>query len=137
MSPPSAGTFQPANRIVIPVEGTDREFEAQQWAAKLAASLGIPVHALHVQTGPEDERNGDADHFSFIEQLAEKWDIELRTRVAGRDDVAQEILDELGPRDLAVIGTRKMANSGQYQLSSVAAELVRRAPCPVQIVRLE
>lgn len=123
------------DRIVVPVEGTDREFEAQQWATELAASLDVPVHALHVTSGREEELH--EDHFSFIESLCEKWGVELSKRVAGRDDVTQEILDELTPRDLVVIGTRRMANSGDYHVGSVTAEVVRQSPCPVQIVRLE
>jgi nucleotide-binding universal stress UspA family protein len=123
------------DRLVVPVQGTDREFEVQQWATELAASLDVPVHALHVSSGQEEEIHGD--HFSFIEKLCEKWGVELTKRIAGRDDVAQEILDELAPRDLVVIGTRRMANGGDYHVGSVTAELVRHSPCPVQIVRLE
>lgn len=123
------------DRIVVPVEGTDREFEAQQWATELAASLEVPLHALHVTSGREEELH--EDHFSFIEKLCEKWNVDLTKRVASRDDVTQEILDELAPRDLVVIGTRRMANDGDYHVSSVTAELVRNSPCPVQIVRLE
>lgn len=123
-------------RIVIPVQGTDREFEAQQWATELAAALDVPVHALHVTSGQEEELH--EDHFSFVEKLCEKWGVELTKRVAGRDDVTQEILDELAPRDLVVIGTRRMGNAGSdYHVGSVAAEVVRQSPCPVQIVRLE
>lgn len=138
MMPPdeAPGSFQPMDRIVVPVQGTDREFEAQQWATELAASLGVQVHALHVTSGQEEELHGD--HFSFIEKLCDKWGVELTKRVASRDDVTQEILDELAPRDLVVIGTRRMVNSGNdYHVGSVAGELVRQAPCPVQIVRLE
>lgn len=123
------------DRIVVPVEGTDREFEAQQWATELAAALDVPLHALHVTDGNEEEIHGD--HFSFIEKLCGKWDVELEKRTASREDVTQEILDELAPRDLVVIGTRRMANNGDYHVGSVTAELVRHSPCPVQIVRLE
>ncbi len=128
-----SGAFRPAERIVIPVEGTDREYEAQQWAVEFAAALGVPVSALHVAPGDEDvERQ---DHFSFIEKLAEKWEVELDTVTISSNDVVDELVQELQPRDLVVIGTRKL--SGQYHVGSVAAALVRKAPCPVQIVRLE
>lgn len=130
-----SGSFQPVDRIVIPVEGTDREFEAQQWAAELAGALGVPIHALHVSSGEEEELHDD--HFHFIERICGKWNVDLETRVASRRDVAAEILDELGPRDLVIIGTRRLAGSGDYHVGSVAGELVQNAPCPVQIVRLE
>lgn len=128
-----SGSFRPAERIVIPVEGTDREYEAQQWAVELAAALGTPVYALHVSAGDEDiERQ---DHFSFLEKLSEKWDVELEAVSISSNDVVTELVEELQPRDLVVIGTRKL--SGQYHVGSVAGALVRKAPCPVQIVRLE
>lgn len=134
-SAPAPGTFQPVDRLVVPVEGTDREFDAQQWAAGIAAALGVPIHALHVTAG--DETDQHTDHFDFLERVCGKWDVELDTRVAGRNDVVAEILDELGPRDLVVLGTRRLGSKNDYHVGSVAAELVQNAPCPVQIVRLD
>ncbi len=130
---PMSGAFRPAERIVVPVEGTDREYEAQQWAVEFAAALGTPVYALHVASGDEDA--GREDHFSFIEKLAEKWEVELEAVTISSNDVVTELVEELQPRDLVVIGTRQL--SGQYHVGSVAGALVRQAPCPVQIVRLE
>jgi nucleotide-binding universal stress UspA family protein len=131
--PPRPAALRPVDRVVVPVQGTDREFMAQQWAVELAAGLGVPVHAVHVT----DAREGRAppDVFEFLRRLCEKWNAPLTTRVAHRDDVVNEIVEDLGPRDLCVIGTRHM--SGQYHVGSVAIELVKRAPCPVQIVRIE
>lgn len=134
---PSAnpGVFQPVDRLVVPVQGTDREFDAQQWAAGLAAALNVPIHALHVTSG--DQEDAHTDHFDFLERVCEKWDVDLQTRIASRNDIIAEILDELGPRDLVVIGTRRLSASNDYHVGSVAGELVQNAPCPVQIVRLE
>ncbi len=128
MTPVTA--FDPAERIVIPVEGSDREYIAQQWAVELAAALGLPIHAVHV-SGSEP----DGEPFNYLETLAEKWGVPLTTRHALSDDVAGELVAELAPRDIAVIGTRRLA--GNYHVGSVAAELVRKAPCPVQIVRID
>jgi nucleotide-binding universal stress UspA family protein len=127
-----SGSFHPAERIVVPVQGADREFEAQQWAIELAAALGIGVYAVHVADGEEEDRD---DLFSFIEKLGEKWDTEVATQVIASNDVVGELVEELEARDLVVIGTRQL--SGQYHVGSVAAELLRRAPCPVHMVRLE
>jgi len=136
MSPASAPSgFQPVDRLVVPVQGTDREFEAQQWAAGMAGSLGVPLHALHVSKG--DEETAHHDHFDFLEGACEKRGVELETRIAQRNEVVPEILDELGTRDLVVIGTRRLGSQNDYHVGSVAAELVQNAPCPVQIVRLD
>ncbi len=128
--PLTSGAFNPADRVVVPVAGTDREFIAQQWAVELAASLGLSVHAVHVS--PKDP---EGDVFDYVTSLAEKWGVTLTTHVSLSDDVIAELVAELAPRDLAVIGTRRLG--GHYHVGSVAAALVRNAPCPVQIVRIE
>lgn len=127
-----ADQVRPADRLVVPVQGTDREFVAQQWAVEFAAALGIPVYAVHIQNGEGEELT---DQFDYLRSACEKWQIPLETRVAYASDVVDELVNELDTRDLVILGTRHMA--GTYHVGSVASELVRRAPCPVQIVRLE
>lgn len=126
-----SGSFHPVERVVIPVQGSDREYVAQQWAVEFAAALGIGVYAIHVVAPDEEEH---ADHFAYLESAAEKWGVDLKTRVSVANEVVREIVDDLQARDLVVIGTRKLADT--FHVGSVAAELVRQAPCPVQIVRL-
>ncbi len=125
------GRVVPINRIVIPVAGTDREFLVQEWAIEFAASLGVPVYALHVGTTPTGPPNG---LFEFLQSMAKRWRVPLETRVQDATDVATELLAELGPLDLVVLGTRKLGR--KYHFGSVAEALVARAPCPIQVVRL-
>lgn len=127
-----AGAFAPADRIVIPVEGSDREYIAQQWAVELAAALGLPVRAIHVSNG---ERAAPSDVFTFVQQIAAKHSVELTTKTLHGTDVVREIVEELGTRDVCVIGTRKLSH--HYHVGSVAGDLIEKAPCPVQVVRLE
>lgn len=129
---PMAGSFRPVERIVVPVQGSDREFLAQSWAIELAASLGLPVYAVHVVEDPDAETSGT---FAYLRGEAAKWQVAIDTTVLDGPDAATEILAELTPRDLVVLGTSRL--SGKYHVGSVALELVRRSPCPVQIVRLE
>ncbi|MBW3582130.1 MAG: universal stress protein [Euryarchaeota archaeon] len=128
----NTGAFHPAEQIVVPVQGTDREFLAQQWAVEIAAALELPVRAVHVSG---DAGDGAPDKFDYLEKLAKKHGVELKTEVIHGSDVVRELVDELGARDLVVLGTRKLSH--QYHIGSVAAALVEKAPCPVQIVRLE
>ncbi len=121
----------PFNRIVIPVEGTDREYLVQDWAIEFAAALGTPVYAVHVANNPAGPPNGV---FDFLESIAARWRVSLETRVQEAGDVAEELLAELGPMDLVVLGTRRLGR--RYHFGSVAESLVARAPCPVQVVRL-
>ena len=130
MASPYAGSFRPAARVVVPVQGTDREFVAEQWAVELAAALALPVHAVHVAPAGSDGEGV----FDFIRSVCEKWGVRLTTLVLHGSSVAEELVEELEPRDLVVIGTRRLAQD--YHVGSVAADLVRRAPCPVQIMRL-
>lgn len=125
------GSFQPADQIVVPVQGTDREYYAQQWAVEFAAAIGVPVLAVHVGDGSNED---DPEVFRFIRRLADKHSVSLETRML-HGQVVTELAAELSPRDLVVIGTRRLSH--QYHVGSVAAGLIEKAPCPVQVVRLE
>lgn len=127
-----SGFVHPADRIVVPVEGTDREFIAQQWAVEFAAAMGVGVAAFHVATSARVPPPGV---FAFLQEACTKWGVPLDTQVLAGEDVVEELLPEMKTRDLVIIGTRRLA--GHYHLGSVSLELIRRAPCPVQVVRIE
>lgn len=120
------------DRVVVPVQGTDREFYVQQWAVEFAKQFGVPVLALHVEN-PASQAPSDV--FSYIQAEARKWDVILETSVHPGDDVAKALLTELGPRDLVVLGTRRFKS--RYRAGSVGAQLVEQAPCPIQLIRLD
>ena len=124
---------RPIDRIVLPVEGTDREFDAQRWAVELAAGLRVAILAVHVSNRVAGGAPR-ADVFAYLQGECRKWAVPLETRTLRGNDVVQELVDELGVRDLVVLGTRRLASD--YHVGSVAGGLVRRAPCPVQLVRL-
>ena len=127
-----SGAFRPADRIVVPVQGTDREFIAQQWAVEFAAALALPVTAIHIA---EPGRDGRADLFQFVEGVARKWGVRIESRTLESASPIVEFLKELGPRDLVVIGTARLARA--YHVGSFAGELIRAAPCPIQVVRIQ
>lgn len=133
--------FRPADRMVVPTQGTDREFLAQQWAIELAAALGLDVHGVHVvdtdRNGQEDatDEEIEAEVFAYLRKLADKYGVKVTTGLMHGGDVVDLLVDELGPRDICVIGTRKLSH--KYHVGSVTAELIERAECPVQVVRLE
>jgi nucleotide-binding universal stress UspA family protein len=121
----------PVQRLVLAIGGTDREYVAQTWAFHLATALHVPVLGLHVATdGAEPPR----DVFTYSRQQADKWHVHFRTHTLWGNEVAKLLSDELAPTDLLVMGTRRLAR--QFHMGSVAAELLRTAPCPVQLVRL-
>lgn len=118
-------------RIVIPIEGSAREYEVQRWAAELAAGLEVPILAVHVATSGGRPA---PDLFSYVQGECKKWGVSLERRTIEGREVAAELVQELDVRDLVLLGTRRLASG--YTVGSVAGELVRRAPCPVQLVRL-
>jgi len=128
----ATGSFTPADQIVVPVQGTDREFLAQQWAVEMAAALGLPVRGIHISDGTSAASN---DVFRYLSTQCRKHSVPFTQAVLHATDVVDELVNELGPRDLVVLGTRKLAH--HFHVGSVAAALVEKAPCPVQIVRLE
>jgi nucleotide-binding universal stress UspA family protein len=121
----------PVARIVVPVQGSDREYQAQTWGVQLAASLGCPLRAVHVASALGAD---DRIVFRFLRKQAREWGVPLETTVISSGDPAEEVLAELRANDLVVIGTRQLG--GRYHLGSLAEQLIRRAPCPVQVLRL-
>ncbi|MBI2077268.1 MAG: universal stress protein [Euryarchaeota archaeon] len=129
---PAAPNTRPLVRIVVPVQGSDAEFVAQQWAIEFAAALTLPVTAIHVA---EPGRDAPADVFQFMDGIAKKWGVKLRSQVLESASPITEFLKELGPRDLVVVGTARLAK--HYRVGSFAGELIRAAPCPIQVVRIQ
>jgi len=117
-------------RVVVPVGGTDREYLAQEQAVEMAAALGAPVFGLHIHTDVDPPRAV----FQYLEQQCERWGVPLETRALGGTDAAAELLQETGPMDLVVIGTRRLG--GAFHLGSVANRLIQEGQGPVQVVRL-
>ncbi|MGB0651646.1 MAG: universal stress protein [Thermoplasmatota archaeon] len=129
--PVVTASARPVNRVVVPVEGSDREYLAQETAIEHAAALGVPVYAVHIHTQPGEPPAG---LFTFMERLAARWETPLETRVLHATDAADEMLAELDPLDLVVLGSRRLGK--RYHVGGMAQELIAQAPCPVQVVRL-
>lgn len=123
---------QPVRRVVIPVEGTDREYVVQEQAAEWASALGVPVYAVHVETAPEGAHN---DLWKYVQKACDRWGVALQVRVLAGTEPADEILAELDAMDLLIIGTRRL--TGRFHVGSVTESILRRAPCAVQVIRLE
>lgn len=121
----------PVDEVVVPVEGSGHDLDVQAWAVHFAAAVGAPVRALHVATGPEEP---PGDIFQMVERMAAEQDLPLESVVLHDTDVADALLRDLDVRDLVIVGTRLMGTA--WHVGSVTEALVRRAPCPVQVIRL-
>lgn len=124
----------PFDRVVVPVQGTDREYDVQQWAVEFATATGAPIAAVHVTADPDAV---PADTFQFLGKLCEEREVTLDTHVAAgtEEEVVDVLLAELDAMDLVIIGTRKLGQG--YHVGSVAEGLIQGAPGPVQVLRIE
>lgn len=119
-------------RVVVPIGGSDSEYLVQQQAVEFASVLDAPVFAIHVSPAPDETRS---DLFGYLEGLCRKWGVESETRTLGGTDVVDALLTALDPSDLVFIGTAHLGNG--FHVSSVAEALIRHAPCPVQVLRIQ
>lgn len=119
-------------RVVVPIGGSDSEYLVQQQAVEFAAVLEAPVLGIHVTTAPDEAA---VDLFRYLEGLCEKWGVPCETQTLAHDDVAEALRRELDAGDLCFIGTAHLGNG--YYVSSVAEALIRHAPCPVQVMRIQ
>lgn len=122
---------QLVDRVLVPIEGGSEELLVQQWAVGMADALGARLHAVHVAT---DGLEPPEDVFSYISRLAEERAVSFDTAVVNAKTVVDELVEELSPNDLVVIGTRVLGSGPEV---SVTEELIQRAPCPVQVIRIE
>lgn len=130
MTQPRAGDA-PYKEILVPIEGSTQEYVVQEHAVELAASLGVPLKAVHV----ESQVGADFNRFQYIEELCWRRKVPFEKRVLRSEDVVGELVDEASPGTLIVVGTRLLGS--EYHLGSVTEGLVHRAPCPVEVVRLQ
>jgi nucleotide-binding universal stress UspA family protein len=144
-------------RILLPTDGSACSREAMHYAFSLAQQYGAQVVALHVgrhtwegatQLGPPET---SADVIAKIQQedAAEEQRLLGEVAEAGAQaglGVQTRHLSGSPPRmivqfakgiaaDLVVMGTHGRSGLSRAVLGSVAEEVVRRAPCPVLVVR--
>lgn len=122
---------QLVDRVVVPIEGGSEELIVHQWAVGMADALGARLHAVHIST---DGLDPPEDVFSYINRLADEHKVEVDTAIVNAKTVVDELVQELGPTDLVVIGTRIL---GTVAEGSVTEDLIQRAPCPVQVIRID
>lgn len=123
---------QLVERVVVPIEGGSEELLVQQWAVGMADALGADLRAIHIST---DGLDPPADVFSYISRRAAERGIRFDTAIVNATNVVDELAAELSPTDLVVIGTRLLGTAMDDQ--SVTEELIRVAPCPVQVIRID
>jgi len=136
-------------RILVPTDFSAHADEAFRVAYSLAGATGAEVIVFHVAPPPAVVLEGGAflaepgkaatnlwDRFQGIQSSDPKVRVEHRVIVADKPNAAHvlDILEQLGC-DLIVMGTHGHGRLRQILFGSVTEEVVRRARCPVMVVK--
>ena len=128
------------NNILVPQDFTAPAKQALAQALDLADRVGATVHQVAVDVMYENTYASVVSAFSNIDV-----EEQLREGLGGREGVEAVVRDlsvsagivayaEKEDIDLIVIGTHGRRGVRRWLLGSVAAEVVRQAPCPVLTV---
>lgn len=144
----------PLKTVLVPTDFSAESGLALTYARELARRFESTLHLLHV-VADADVSPGTEALWGFSEtEVQQRWFDEARTKLAAlcpADEAAgapvrtavaagkpaDRVVRYAGEHgvDLVVMGTRGRGAVEQLLLGSVAAEVVRRAPCPVLTVR--
>ena len=144
----------PPKTVLVATDFSDASGLALTYARDLARRCDSALHLLHVVTDA-DVSPGTQALWGFSEtEVQRRWVDEAKAKLAGlcpadeQTTLPVHTAVEIGPPadgivgyadehpiDLIVMGTRGRGAVRQLLLGSVAADVVRRAPCPVLTVR--
>src|SRR5262249_43574491 len=136
-------------RILVPTDFSPHADEAFRLAHALARATGAEVIVFHVARPPAVVSEGGAlltepgrepinlwERFRGLQPADSRVRVEHRVIVADKPGAAHilEILDKLGG-DLIVMGTHGRRGLTPLLFGSVTEDVVRRACCPVMVVK--
>ncbi len=145
--PQKANNFK---SVLIATDGSKHSERAVRVGLELAKCLGLRVLVVYVidRSGfdipPKKVRyKGDVyeklafegkEALRFAKNEGAKMGVNVKTEI--RDGVpSYEIIERAKDFDLVVMGTIGRTGISRVLLGSVAEEVIRRAPCPVMVVR--
>jgi nucleotide-binding universal stress UspA family protein len=136
------------SRILFATDGSSFSEQAGNYSLYLAGISGASITAFHVihLTPPQSVSPSTVDRekkrraelcFRSIMERAEKEKLNVETKIAVSRSAREAILEEAedGEYDLVVMGSRGASGITKILLGSVSEEVVKKAPCPVLIVR--
>lgn len=140
-----------ANSILVPLDGSEKAFDALEYAVTEHGDAAITVlHALdYWEAGPDEgtvirmdegvkeaAENRAQKIFEEAEELASDlgYDGELET-ISREGKPSKVIVDHSSEYDTVVMGTYGRKGMGQKLLGSVAEKVVRRSPSNVVVVK--
>ena len=150
---PEPGTpAAPYRRVVVGVDGSPSSRAAMRWGLEAARRQGCPLLALHawlLTTVPEQPpmqyvpalSEYETEAGSWLERevaevLPERYGVDVRTHLT-YSTASAALLDEAGPDDLLVLGSRGRGGFASLVLGSVATQCSQHARGVVVVVRPE
>jgi nucleotide-binding universal stress UspA family protein len=145
-------------RIVVPLDGSQRAEEAIAHAESLARATGAPLHLVRVVDTPPltkvDLVELGVEHAARLaalkqiegeEATATEYLATIQKRLAARGlattvavitgQAVSELLGTVQPGDLLVMTTHGRTGLARWFFGSVAEAVIRRSPVPVLVVR--
>lgn len=131
-------------RIAVPVDFSENCHEALRAGCDLAATYGAELHLVHVEepwiavamasSEPYPTKRLDAALAEVSVPAAPGIAVQRSVRIG---ETVKELLKFLAEKeiDLVVMGSHGRTGLSHVLLGSIAEAIVRRAPCPVLIVR--
>jgi nucleotide-binding universal stress UspA family protein len=142
--------MRPIRTILHPTDFSDSSAEAFEMACALARDYGARLLVLHVRQpsaaplleGPlpdprrplESQEGFRWKTFPWPRPPDPRVEVEHRLAEGGPDEEVLRLARGT-PCDLIVMGTHGRTGWGRLLLGSVAEEVLRRAPCPVLVVK--
>jgi nucleotide-binding universal stress UspA family protein len=136
-------------RIIIPTDGSEPSKEAVKQGLELAKATGVKVLALYVMDTtafaaiPPDSLTTDiysllnkAAHetVNYVVREGKRIGVYVETKIV-EGVPSEQIIENSGPNDLIVLGTKGRTGLEKILLGSVAENVVHHASCPVMVVR--
>jgi universal stress protein A len=136
-----------ADKILVPVDFSESSDAALQWATVLARDTGATLEIVHVETVPLT--TGGGEYIYAIPEPPTQELLERLNKVVPKDpnipvvhrllagDPAEAILRTAKSEgvDMIVMGTHGRRGITRLLMGSVAEAIVRRAECPVLILK--
>jgi nucleotide-binding universal stress UspA family protein len=136
----------PRGPVVVGVDGSPDAERALEWAAELAADLGVEVVAVHVigllSHLQGHEEPAQAHRGELYQRLAGEWTVALRRRhvphrvevVDGNPVTGLLATASVHGASMVVVGSRGSGGFPGLQLGSTGHQLAQHATLPVTIV---
>ena len=145
---PTAPPVIQLKNILVPLDLSEMSLKSLQYAVPFAKQFGAKITLLHVDQ-PADDADigypvsfGPQDSAAFEMQLdqirATKIPVEVPVDIAVRHDLIFDGVLEVAREiraDLIITTTHGYTGMKHLVLGSTAENIVRRAPCPVLVVR--